>query len=348
MNPLVAMLADDAREIMLKVQCGELRDKRIVLTGASGLIGVNFLACLQLLSKRFNDDFSVTALMQTAPCSYVKSLCDYSGCKIMRGDLTDSSFCKTLPGADYIIHAAGYAQPGRFMQNPVKTLQLNTSTVYALFNKLSAHGKFLFISSSEVYSGLAAPPFFETQTGTTGPSHARACYIEGKRCGEAIVNAYRTRGIQAKSARLSLVYGPGTRPGDTRALNAFIQKALSGSITMLDQGNARRMYCYAADSVEILWKILLFGQRSVYNVGGNSATTIGQLADKIGKYLHVPVIYPERPAPLSGAPDDVVLDMSAVRDEFGKTDYVPLDTGLHKTIEWQKILYQTENEGDRN
>ena len=97
-----------------------------------------------------------------------------------------------------------------FMQNPVKTLQLNTSTTLLLFEKLLPGGKFLFISTSELYSGLSHPPFTEQQIGTTNTTHPRACYIEGKRCGEAIVNAFREQGVNAKSARLALAYGPGT------------------------------------------------------------------------------------------------------------------------------------------
>ena len=41
----------------------------------------------------------------------------------------------------------------------------------------------------------------------------------------------------------------------------------------------------------------------------------------------------------SGAPDEVSLDMTKVQKEFQKNEYVPLDEGLKKTIEWQKQLY---------
>ena len=43
-----------------------------------------------------------------------------------------------------------------------------------------------------------------------------------------------------------------------------------------------------------------------------------------------------------GAPDDVRLDMSLAAEEFKKrkNDYVSLDEGLKKTIEWQKELYK--------
>ncbi|MEK7097218.1 MAG: NAD-dependent epimerase/dehydratase family protein, partial [Patescibacteria group bacterium] len=168
-----------------------------------------------------------------------------------------------------------------------------------------------------------------------------SCYIEAKRCGEAICNAYRAKGVQAKSARLSLAYGPGTKQGDLRVLNSFIQKAIQGKIEMLDYGEAKRTYCYISDAIEIMWKILLFGKEPVYNVGGFSNITIADLARKIGKYLDIPVVFPKISSDkISGAPVDVSLDMSKVKNEFGKTEYVSLDEGLERTIEWQKKLYQ--------
>jgi len=205
---------------------------------------------------------------------------------------------------------------------------------------LNVNGKFLFISTSELYSGLPHPPYNESQIGTTNTTHPRSCYIEGKRCGEAICNAFRQNGVAAKSARLALAYGPGTRPDDKRVLNAFIEKAFKGKITLMDQGNAKRTYCYVSDAVEILWNILLKGTEPLYNVGGFSHTTISELAEKIGTYLNIPVEYPDKEQDLVGAPDDVYLDMNKVKQEFRKTDWVNFDEGLQRTINWQKELYK--------
>jgi nucleoside-diphosphate-sugar epimerase len=211
-----------------------------------------------------------------------------------------------------------------------------------LFKKLKPGGKFLFISSSEVYSGLPKPPYKEQEIGTTNTDHPRSCYIEGKRCGEAVVNTYRAIGVLGKSARLSLAYGPGTKQGDARVLNSFIYRGLvEGKIALGDRGEAKRTYCYVTDAVEIMWRILFDGTDAIYNVGGNSKTTIGKLAKQIGAYLKVPVEFPKSEAGAQkGAPMDVSLDMSKAKKQFGKTTYVSLSDGLAKTIEWQRTLYK--------
>lgn len=341
MNKLAQIILEDAQIICQKIDFSELLGKKILITGASGLVGTYLLAGLKSLADKNPGKIKTFAIMQNPPLPFQKFLLNYKGAKILKNNLTNYAFCQKLPRVDYIIHAAGYAQPSLFLKNPAETLHINTATTLMLFEKLSPNGKFLFVSSSEVYSGLPNPPYKETDIGTTNTNHPRACYIEGKRCGEAICNAHRAKGVNVKSARLSLVYGPGTRPHDTRVLNSFIEKALiNRKITLLDQGTAKRTYCYVADAAEMIWHILLRGKETLYNAGGFSKTTIGELAQKIGAHFDIPVIFPENSnESLAGAPEDVSLDMTKVKNEFGKTDYVSLSDGLKKTIEWQKELY---------
>jgi UDP-glucuronate decarboxylase len=331
------VIVEDADRILKKTDLSWLRGKTVLVTGASGLIGGYFLACLKRFADANPGSFETVAVARHPMPPHLSSLfADGRGLRALAGDLADDAFCASLPAADCVIHASGYGQPGRFMEDPVKTLRLNTTATFALIEKLRPGGKFLFVSSSEVYSGLTHPPYKESQIGTTNTTHPRACYIEGKRGGEAICSAYRARGVDAKSARLAHAYGPGTKAGDRRVINAFIAKALDGKLTLLDRGEANRTYLYAADAAAIMWDVLLRGREPVYNVGGDSRVAIGELARKIGSYLGVPVVFPETAQEMAGAPEDVSLDMSKVHAEFGAREYVSLDEGLARTIEWQK------------
>ncbi|MEK9161315.1 MAG: NAD-dependent epimerase/dehydratase family protein, partial [Patescibacteria group bacterium] len=234
MNSLAEIIIKDAEKILEKVDLSELEGKSILITGASGLIGTYFLVCLKVFSEKKKIG-KITAISNSKYPVYLNDLINYPEIEIIEGDLTNYEFLQKMPMADYIIHAAGYGQPGRFMENPIKTLKLNTETTFCLFDKLKKDGKLLFLSTSEVYSGLTTPPHKESEIGSTNTNHPRSCYIEAKRCGEAICNAYRTKGFRAKSARISLTYGPGTKPNDLRAINSFIQKAIQGRIELLDQ-----------------------------------------------------------------------------------------------------------------
>ncbi len=341
MDKLYQIINEDAEKIIDKLDLSDLHEKTILITGASGLVGTYILASLKAFADRHPGRIKTIAVMQSAASSILQNFLDYEGAEVCNGDLTDYKFCQSLPLADYIIHAAGYGQPGMFMADQVKTITLNTFSTLELFKKLKPGGKFLFISTSEVYSGLPNPPYKEDQIGTTNTTHPRSCYIEAKRCGEAICNAYRAKGVDAKSARLCLAYGPGTKRGDKRVLNSFIEKAINGKIEMMDRGEAKRTYCYIADAVEIMLNILFHGKEPIYNVGGLSKTTIAELAEKIGKQMDAPVIFPENSTlTMAGAPDDVFLNMNKVENEFSKIEYISFDEGLKKTIEWQKELYK--------
>jgi len=337
---LAALIMEDAERILARLPLGDLCDKRLLITGASGLIGGYLVACFALLHSMKGFTFSLTVVARSEPPLYFEDLMRLVGdYEIVRGDLTDTRFCEGLPQSDVIIHAACYGQPGKFMEEPIKTLQLNTSGLLSLFSRLAPDGKLLFLSSSEVYSGCSDLPYKESQIGISRTTHPRACYIEGKRCGEAICHAYRQAGVQATSVRVALAYGPGTRMGDRRVLNALIEKGLKGRIALLDHGEAKRTYCYVTDAVEIMWNALIRGTEPIYNVGGASRTTIKELALEIGDYLHVPVTIPTTADRTEGAPDDVWLDMTKAQSEFGKSEYVSLKEGLSRTIEWQKVLY---------
>ncbi len=344
MNRLAELILEDARTVCEWVDFEEIKDKSIIITGASGLVGTHFLASLNYLKTKKRLPFKVYSTVNSEPAEYFKDIAGFDGSEIVRGDLTGVDVCRGLPKADYIIHAAGYGQPGRFLQDPVKTIKLNTVVLFELFDKLAANGKLLFLSTSEIYTGQKRIPHVETDVGSTNTDHPRACYIEAKRCGEAICNAYRQKGVKAKSARLSLAYGPGTKDGDKRVINEFIRKGLKGGISLLDHGRAKRTYCYVSDAVDIMWNILFKGSEAIYNVGGHSSVTIMDLARKIGDYLKVPVTCPDNlPEGLAGAPEDVFLDMSKAEHEFNKKEYVDFTEGLKKTIEWQKLLYAHDN-----
>jgi nucleoside-diphosphate-sugar epimerase len=333
------IILEDGKRICECVNLDCLSDSTVLVTGASGLIGTYFISSLRWLVEQ-GMNITVYALINSEPPQHLSQLVRNSGFELIEIDLADFTEYSRLPEADVIIHAAGYAQPIRFMNDPISTLQINTSATAALLMRLRNNGNFLFLSSSEVYSGLKNPPFSETVVGTTTPLHPRSSYIEGKRGGESICFAYRSNGVNAISIRLGDIYGPGTRKHDNRAINSFIERALSSQkIELLDSGSSIRTFLYVSDAVELMWKILMYGEKPLYNLGGYSTLNIAELAKLIAQIIDVPIVIPSDKNGVSGAPKDLRLDLTRVETEFVKTKYVSLEEGLRETIEWQKSLY---------
>jgi dTDP-glucose 4,6-dehydratase/UDP-glucuronate decarboxylase len=149
--------------------------------------------------------------------------------------------------------------------------------------------------------------------------------------------AYKEQGYDVKIARLALAYGPGTKKGDTRVINQFIEQALTThQIVMRDGGSALRTYCYVEDVAEMMLDILFKGKDVVYNVGGDTRVTIGSLARNIASLTDSVVLGGLTPD--EGAPSDVQLDMTKTLVEFPR-EFTSLLTGLSKTINYQKQLY---------
>ncbi len=285
--------------------------KRLIICGAYGLVGSNICKVLER---------------------------DYPEIEIKKVKFDEGIWMNEQQSFDYIIHAAGYGQPQMFGKDKLKTININTETTEDLFKYLKPGGKLLFVSSSEIYSG-APSPHKETDIGTTTPQHPRACYIEGKRCGEAICMAYKEMGYDVKIARLALAYGPGTKKGDTRVINQFIEQALTkGSIWLRDKGEAMRTYVYVEDAAQMMLDVLFKGKETVYNVGGESRVSVLNLAKTIGAITKADVYCGE--AKSSEAPDDVRVCLNRINAEFPR-EFVSLESGLIRTIEYQKQLYGT-------
>ncbi|MDB6003629.1 MAG: hypothetical protein JWR15_616 [Prosthecobacter sp.] len=333
------LLEADGDRAISTISASSLAGRRVLITGASGLIGTGIVAALRSL-RIAGIDLHVTAHGFSAPPPHFLHWQNEGHLSLLQSNLAEPEAWHALPEADIIIHAAGYGQPGKFMAAPLNALMLNTGATAALLKKITPGGSFLFFSSTEVYQGLNRPLLTESDIGTTSPDHPRSSYIEGKRCGEAFCHAARSAGIHAAAVRLAHTYGPGTRSQDRRVINMFIEKAITeGVINMQDEGLAVRTWGYLTDVVETCLNILIRGKETVYNIGGRSKLTIRELAEQIGKICGVEVILPPASNSVAGAPQHVEVDLTRAETEFGKSNYVPFEEGLRRTIEFQRHLY---------
>ena len=90
----------------------------------------------------------------------------------------------------------------------------------------------------------------------------------------------------------------------------------------------------------MLLDILFFGKKTTYNVGGEEKISIHNLAKKIAKILGVPVNAKKTSYSKGiGAPKNAFVNISLYKKEFKNYNFIKLDEGLKKTIEWQKKIY---------
>ena len=306
----------------------ELQGKKVLVTGASGLIGNHVLATLANVGANIS-----IIVNRTQPFAF------YKGCDYYTWEALNESIIKF----DYIFYLAGYGQPQRFSAKKFDTIAMNTMRLGELFLTLKEGGSILFVSTSELYSGLTVEAT-EEMIGTTTPAHPRAAYIEGKRCGEALIHVLNETGYYTgKIARIALAYGPGVRYDDTRVLSDFIRAGLeTGSIQPHGGFSNIRTYCYITDTVEMLFNILLNGKQTVYNVAGESSITIEKLAYAISEKLGIWTYKYSQKDIEDGAPSVVRVSTEKYQNEFGKMQFTDFDTGLSRAIEWWNYLKESK------
>jgi nucleoside-diphosphate-sugar epimerase len=332
------IILNDTKKIIKKRFSFYFKNKDILIVGCSGIVGQYFMGFFLNLLKNNNSPKSITLISKNKLPLYLNFLKKIKKIKILKLDI-DKNDLKKLKKYDCIIFSAGYAQPSKFLNSPIETINLNTTVLNKFIFKLKNKGKFLYMSSSEIYNKNFKKNLTEADSGNTNTNDHRACYIEAKRCGETILNIYRNNyNIDAKSIRLCLAYGPGSKIGDTRALFQFIERSINSNYLKInDTGSSKRKYIYILDALIMMLNILVFGKNTIYNVAGKKTITIKQLAKKIADIFKIKLITKKNNA-LLDSPENISLSVKRYESEFGKINYTKISAGLIKTIKWYKLV----------
>lgn len=265
----------------------KLQDKTILVSGGTGLIGSLFLDVLRERNRAYRQNIRAVSLSRTA----------------REGDetVTYVSADVKLPigwgGAfDYCIHLASNTHPKQYAEDPVGTIETNIFGCRNLLELCRRQNavRFLLASSVEIYGDGNGTPMDESFCGKIDCNTARAGYNESKRLCESLLQSYRAQyGVDCVIARFSRCVGY-TERQDTKAIAQFIDKAVKGEdIVLKSKGLQRFSYCYAADAVSALVKILLEGRSGeAYNVSGDDENkTLGDYAKLIASFAGKEVIF---------------------------------------------------------
>ena len=282
-----------------------LRGKRILLAGATGLIGTFLVDTL----------FSINRIRQLGMTVYAVGRDEDTARQRFDDIWEDPRFSfypwdVTQPAAfpepvDFVIHAACDTQPTRILEHPVETMMSN---IYGTENLLEvAHDsgakRFMFISSGSIYGEpwQADDCVDEKYYGSLNCNTVCAAYAESKRAGETLCKSWRSQyGLDVVIARLAHVYGVTMRRDDTKPLSQMIMDGVKKrDIVLKGSGDQQVACCYVADAVSGLLCVLLGGKDgSAYNIAGSSgkARSLKDIANYLAKIAGRRVIFdlPER------------------------------------------------------
>lgn len=247
------------------------RDKTVLVTGATGRLGMYFVEALVKADIDWNLNLNILALARNE-----KKLVQVFGNSLklpnvhtLVQDITDPIFWEG--DVHYIFHTAGTASPLDFTKQPVDTLWghvQGTRNVMELAREKGSQ-KILYVSTVEIYGQWESDT--EIREEDMGPIHcdeARACYPEAKRLCETMLAAYeKQHRIPYVGVRLCHTFGPGISLDDGRAFSEFIRNVIEGEdIVLQTDGSAVRTYTYVADAVGAMLVAFTKGKDHYYNI----------------------------------------------------------------------------------
>lgn len=326
-----------AESIVLASEQYDFSGKKILVTGATGLIGSCLIDILSQANKLNKAGIEIYALGRNIDKLKARFGSDVT-CVVQ-------DICLPLDDSveyDYIIHAASNADPVRYATEPVETILTNIYGCRNVFEYARSHKntRVLLTSTFEVYGKIPDTDVYsEDMFGAVDFQLLRNGYTESKRCSEMLARSYADEyGIDVVIARLASIYGPTMARSDSKAHAQFLKNGLNGEdIVLKSEGLPRRTYCYVIDTVTALFAILLKGKTgNSYNVSNeNSICSIREFASTVASLTGRKVIFDLPDSTESkgfSKPQNCILDNSKLK-ALGWVGRFSLEAGIKETLE---------------
>ncbi len=310
---------------------------RILVTGGAGFIGSH------LSDRLLRDGHELLCLDNffTGSRNNIAHLLANPNFELIRHDIIEP----ILLEVDRIYNLACPASPVHYQYNPVKTIKtcvMGTINMLGLAKRVKA--RILQASTSEVYGDPQVHPQTEEYWGNVNPVGIRSCYDEGKRVAETLMMDYhRQNNVDIRIARIFNTYGPNMAENDGRVVSNFTIQALRGEdITVYGDGSQTRSFCYVADLVEGLIRMMEQDQLiGPVNLGNPSETSILEFAERIVSLTDSASKIVFRPLPADD-PQQRQPDITLAKEVLGWKPEVELDIGLRETIAYFSAILRNK------
>jgi GDP-L-fucose synthase len=302
------------------------RDKNILITGGTGLIGRQVVRILCEAGAKVK-------------IASLDNLTVHPSAQHVVGDLTDFGFCKSIAhDMDFVFHLAGIkgsievtkSRPASFF---VPLLMMNTNVLEACrINKVQ---KIVYTSSIGAYPSAEV---FRESDGSEDQPPMDMFPGWAKRMAELQIKAYQIQYNLENFAvvRPCNVYGPGDNfdPQNAMVIPTLMHRIYKKEdpVVIWGDGTAIRDFAYSEDVAEGVILALHRGTKSRFvNLGSGRGCSIKELVETLHSFI--PFNYRFDAAKPSGFPKRV-MDISLARKMLGYDPKTTLLDGLKKTWEW--------------
>lgn len=313
-----------------------MNSSTILVTGAAGFIGSNFVRLLLRERKRV-DVVALDALTYAGNLENLSDCIADPRCRFVRADICDAKNLASLfeSGVDAVVNFAAESHVDRSILGAQAFVRTNILGVQVLLDLAREHGvkRFLQVSTDEVYGSLGPTGRF-TEARSLAPNSP---YSASKASADLLASAYfATFGQDIVITRCSNNYGPFQFP--EKLIPLFVTNLMEGKrVPLYGDGQNVRDWIHVSDHCEAILVILERGEAgSVFNIGGGCELPNIEIARRILGYLGHDESMIEYVKDRPGHDRRYAIDFNRLSKELGWRPRIAFERGLAETIDWYK------------
>ncbi len=242
---------------------------KLLVTGGAGFIGANLV---HHLSER-HPGYRITvvdALTYAGNPDNLRSVRERV--ELVQGDIcSEATIDRLAADADAIIHLAAESHVTRSEKDPDVFERTNVEGTRVLLEAAVRHrvGRFVHVSTDEVYGEAAEGRFFTEEDKEEGDHQATSAYAKSKARADDLARSYMER-IALNIVRPTNNFGPYQFP--EKAFPRWVTRVLRGEpISLWGAGDQVRDWLYAPDTAKAIDLVLHEGDPGeTYNIGANN------------------------------------------------------------------------------
>src|SRR5271163_2956929 len=254
---------------------------KILVTGGAGFIGSCFVR-LALQDSSF-EIVNIDKLTYAGNLENLAPVADHPRYQFHKTDLCDLDALKLIfeeAKPDAVVHFAAESHVDRSIFSPRPVIETNLGGTFNLLESMRARpvGRFIHVSTDEVYGSLEAP----LEADENFPLQASSPYSASKAGSDLLALSYfKTYKMPVMVTRASNNYGPYQFP--EKLIPLMISNALEDkSLPVYGDGMQVRDWLFVEDHCRAILAILDKGRDGeIYNIGGNRSLPNKTVVDQI-------------------------------------------------------------------